>query len=212
MADIAFDTASDGSWATAASLTWPHTVSGPDPMVGVAIVGEYGGTDLITGVTFHGVSLAYRHKLFGATRIFYWYDLIGADTGTHDIVISASGSQLIIGVAVSLTGVGSFESYSSNTGSPGTLALNHTTIADNAWLLGGAVVEGGGISAGSGATEHVEGAFAALGIFSRGPITPAGATALNIVVAGNAAGIVGSYAPVAVVPSGYAIIRNLYNG
>ncbi len=97
------------------------------------------GGDKLSGVTYNGVSLTLLDKTLedptGDNVESYWHALLNPDSGTHDIVQSATGTTLIIGAAVSYDGVTGIGAHAANVlGSNNTNFTQTLTVSANSWL------------------------------------------------------------------------------
>jgi hypothetical protein len=102
---IAFEAASaaDQYVTAASSLTFAHTITSSTGIILVGVRTVQG----ITGVTYNGEALtqiATQTFSWGAVTQEFWYRIAPA-TGTHNVVISASASGMILGSSCSYTGV-----------------------------------------------------------------------------------------------------------
>lgn len=204
---IAFDIASDGGLVNpGTSLTWSHTCTGSDLILFAGCFGQT-GSDVITGITYNGVAMTLVDKILegGASgRYTYLFYLLNPATGAHDVVISASGSTAISGLAASYTGVKqSGQPDASAKNSAAGLAGNTdyttsvTTIADNCWTVLFAKNNSGAPTASAGSTEREDNGNG-IGIYdSNGVITPAGARSMLVKTAGVAdwGSVMASFAP-----------------
>ncbi len=210
---IAFDAASgagDGSNTT--SRTVSHTCTGSDRALVLGVQsGATPPSDIITGATYNGVSMTLVAKLVtNSSHPVYLFYLSNPASGTHDIVVSASGSQTILMAAASYTGVNqsgqpeAFNSLTAQTSASVTVAV--TTVTDNAWTVLVAGDSAGTVGAGTGSTKRAGDGLAGdlTAVFdSNGPISPAAsnsmtATAANAAVSCN--GIIISMADVSSTP------------
>ena len=141
----------------------------------------------------------------GNRRVGMFY-LINPDTGTHDVVITASGAVTleINGVSASYTGV-------LQTGFPdakeddaiatdGTITTTVVTVLDNCWLagIGWSNEASPSITAGANTTLRTnnDGTYSDIATFdSNGQKTPAGSYALACVVETNGYFMVASFGP-----------------
>lgn len=141
---IALDTSTDGGTATATSLTFAHTCSGNNRILFVAVSNNTSdNTDYVTGVTYGGVSMtqveSFHSPGLGGHEL---YALLNPATGANNVVISASGSVALYGVASSYTGVkqeGQPDAENSATSDPvTTLSASVTTTETGSWLVSSA--------------------------------------------------------------------------
>jgi hypothetical protein len=187
---IAFDSAQDGTelaGGTSGTLSF-NNVAGN---LVVAAVYADNSFDNVTGCTWNGSAMTKLATLTNAQssngRYSYFFYILSAATGTHNIVCSASSADAFGITAASYSGV-------SNTGQPDASTTNSssaqanlttsvTTVADNSWtILAEFAYDGGSTpTAGAGSTRRaVNSSFGTTGLFdSNGPITPAGSTSMN---------------------------------
>lgn len=206
---IAFDAASSAGVAGNTVLTYSHTCTGSD----LALVVEVATNELesISSITYNGVALTQIDTEPTASgQVFLWL-LIGPDTGAHDIVVTRTGVGTWNSSAASYTGVkqtGQPDNFgSANGSSPKTSSL--TPIADNCWMVLGAVNDSGAdVTASTGATRR---AFNSNnmsgGIFdNNAAITPPGANSMTTTAAsGNIGHAYLSLAPA--VAAGVSVTR-----
>lgn len=179
---IAFD-AVYGTQGTAPTLTWAHTVSGSQRFLAVTVLTN--NSAFATGVTYNSAALTGgpQQVADGTVRIQLWY-LVAPDTGTHNVVVTGTGTNVIYTTSVSYTGVaqsGQPDASKSQgiTASPDTTTL--TTIADNCWTILGARTNGV-VSASTGSTfrddsaSHLDFCY----FDSNGAITPAGSHSMTV--------------------------------
>lgn len=147
-AAIAFDAGEhvDGA-ANTDTLTISHTSTGSNLIMFVCpFSSNYGSqTDVVTGVTYNGVSLTRINTAVMPTsddRVYLYY-LAGPATGTHNVVISANSGN----AGRTLSGNVATYSGASQTGIPDAQTTTNgsaitsltgtlTTVADNTWLVG----------------------------------------------------------------------------
>lgn len=137
---ITFDASSENSGVAVSSLTISHTVSGTDRMLWV----EAGGNRIPTGVTWNtseALTKLVEEDNFGMAHSL-WY-LVSPSTGTHDVVVSISTGN-IYGAVASYTGVSQTFPDSETFAESNALSVSSrtptvTTVADNCWLVMGAV-------------------------------------------------------------------------
>jgi len=99
---ILFD-ASSGGVASSTSLTYSHTCTGSNRILFVGIL--TGGTnDIVTGVTYGGVSMSQVNKQVATNGYMYSYILIAPATGANNVVVSVSPTQDIWSASASYTG------------------------------------------------------------------------------------------------------------
>lgn len=118
------------------------------------------GSDLITGVTYNGVSMTLVDKQVNGSNNEYCYlfYLIAPATGANNVVVSASGSTSIGSLASSYTGVRqSGQPDSSNKKTQATTASitqSTTVVTNNSWVIGMAQAANGQPTAGAGVTSR----------------------------------------------------------
>lgn len=90
--DAAHVFAGDGSGVS--SMTWSHVVSGSDRLLLVGVYQTAGDTTTISSVTYNGVAMTEVLREVEATLKVTCaiYRLIAPDTGTHDVVVTFSGT------------------------------------------------------------------------------------------------------------------------
>lgn len=184
---IAYDSVSFDAAGGASPYTVSHTVSGTDKFLLVSVRSQVaGGGDVVTGVTYNGTSMTRINTIRSETNNErgYLYYLINPDTGTHDIVVTASSGNLIAGGA-SYTGVDQTSPIdANNTSTQGTgtsVSLSVTTTTDNCWLVGygdGVTGSGSAFTPGSNTTERAEN-DRNVQFDSNGPQTPTGSYSQN---------------------------------
>lgn len=137
---INFDTFTSGN-ATGTSSTIAHTCSGNNRLLVVGVGTDASG-DVITGVTYNGVAMTLvdKQQMAGAaTRYAYLFYLLNPDSGTNDIVISASPSHNIRSDHASYTGVkqtGQPDASSKATNASTTDLTNSTTVVlPDSWIV-----------------------------------------------------------------------------
>lgn len=183
---IAFDFGSTGT-ASATSVTVAHTVSGSDRILLTGVTtgdGSSQGDDVVTGVTYNGVSMTRINTVVntGNTSRSYLYYLLAPATGTNNVVASLSTSRRVRASSASYTGVGNGQPDASNTAtdSSNPYSISVTTVADNCWVVG---FDGNGageaITAGTSTTAR--GGSGTTGMIgdNNAAKTPAGSVTLN---------------------------------
>lgn len=191
---IAFDAASHGTASSSSSLVVPHTCSGG---LRVLVVGVLDGNSLVTGVTYDSVAMTEADSTNMCDdsspntplRLYY---LVAPNLGTHDIVVTSSGSNDTFLAAASYTGAsqdtdpfdvtgGSADGVGGVCGGAvSSLTLPLTSTVDRCWMvMVGFNNNLGALAAGSNATLRDSGADGT-GIFdSNGTIDPAGALTME---------------------------------
>jgi hypothetical protein len=144
-AAISHDTSESFGYVTSTdTLTHAYTVSGTDTALVVFVdENESMYSPGVTSVTYNGVSMTEVPDSPMASQGRFWhvYVLIGADVGTHDVVIHAdSALPYIQAQATSYNGVAQtgnpevFESCSAS--SVTSLTCSLTVGAENSWVVG----------------------------------------------------------------------------
>lgn len=144
---ILFDAFTDGTTNT----TYAHTCTGADRLLIVIVRGNT--TDTGASVTYGGVSMTQFNKVqIPGDRWVYAFYLLNPASGSNNVVITGTVNRTI---AYSYTGVGAYESSTTNSGSSITsLTTSVTTVANNCWLIGWVDVAGGTSGAGTGTTSR----------------------------------------------------------
>lgn len=138
-ADIGFNAATySGYVASGTSLTFAHTTSSSTNGAMTACVkGDF--SDIITGATYNGVSMTLVGKLVNGGLWTYMYYLLNPAAGTHNVVVSASGTSFLIQaevetlIGVKQTSNPTTSTTSSNTSAP--LTTTRTSTADGSWMV-----------------------------------------------------------------------------
>ena len=114
--------------------------------------------------------------------IYMWY-LINPASGAHNVVVSASGTSLIGGMAVSYTGAKQSaqpDAFATNSSSGATsITTSVTTVANNCWTVLYSKIDGTAITAGTGSTQRVNNTGKAL-FDSNSALTPAGSKSMTL--------------------------------
>lgn len=96
--------------------------------------------DDVTGATYNGVAMTLIDKGTVGFRYTYVFGLQNPASGSNTVQVTASSTHLLIGVAISYSGVGGFGASSVTTGaSP--LTGNLTTTQANSWVYAGVLSE-----------------------------------------------------------------------
>ncbi len=150
---IAFDSSSSGS-ASATNVTVSHTTTGANRILLVGIWIQDSGTDKISSVTYNGTNLNQVAKVInGATESTYLYALTNPTLGTHDIIVTKTGSDLMQVGAVSYTGVDQVNAINNTNTNSQTNVSGLTTNVSNGVNDSWTVLQtkhGGAASAGTG--------------------------------------------------------------
>lgn len=175
--------------ASGLTRTLSHTCTGSNLLL-LAWVEEYGTntSDNITGVTYNGVAMtriAFPGVAGGSVLRFYCYALVAPATGTHNIVATGTISGDQIGIyAVSYancvqTTPEVVQTVSQSNSSPLTITL--TTVANNAFFVGGVCSDGMTPSANSNCTI-INNSTDNFNVFeyNSNPKSPAGSVSMSI--------------------------------
>jgi hypothetical protein len=209
----------NGSNTTGTTLTWAHTVNGPNPILWVAARVE--GLGVTLTATYNGVAMlnptnAIKVSVYYTTYTVYLFCLTG-QTGTNNIVVTASASANIAGLSMAFSGAkqlagqpdasGNAETFDSG-GGPTEFAGTLTTVAADAWM---AMLDMGfngvAANASSGSTRDVSGNNG-MGVFSQGPYATPGSNSIKATPAATFevnAHVFASFAPD--VPVGHPVMR-----
>lgn len=141
-ATIAFDAASSGDNSNLSStLTFSHTVTGTNPVL-ACLVFVNTNSDVITGVTYAGVSMTKVDSLVNSDNNNFLYSFIlgSPSTGTNNVVVTSSvNPSNIRAICQSYTGAsGTPDAHAtkSQTVTHGsTVSLSLTTVSDNDWVI-----------------------------------------------------------------------------
>lgn len=163
---IFFDSATGTNSVSGTTLTFAHTTAGLFRMLFVGVNGATTaeGGDIITGVTYAGVSMTLIAKHApvitggaGVDRWQYMFRLINPTVGTNNVVVSRSGAGgYMEGMASSYKGVRQVAPYTSNTAvsssSVTSWSNSVTAVEPVSWLVGYSRAAGGNTQAGTGTT------------------------------------------------------------
>ena len=201
---IALDAVTNNSSWSGTTRTYAHTCTGSDRMLFVWISSWTG--DLVTGVTYAGVSMVQIGKIKqgNATGYTYLYCLFAPATGANNIVCTASSTTAWNTMATSYTWVNQSNTMdASATSSIASAALNFstnlTTIANNCWSICYTINDTNVFASNS---DTRRGTNVGWNIFdSNGVITPAGSKTMTQTVSGsgNWSVVMASFSPSGVV-------------
>ena len=188
---IAFDHYTDGQFASG-SLTFSHTCTSADLLF--VQVYEFSGALTVTGVTYNSVSMTALATNVNSAHIanhMSVYYLVAPSSGAHNVVITQSGSNTILGQALSYSGTSASQFGATvlgvETTSPsGSFTEAITTTGANSWVVIFIGTSGGTPTSGSNTT--VRGAMAGQGYFAvadSGLLAAAGAKSLVVNDASN---------------------------
>jgi hypothetical protein len=156
---VVFDAQSSGSVNPATTLTVAHTCTGSNRVLLVGL-STNNTTDIVTGVTYNGVSMTKLKTQVGSSGNFYSYlfYLQNPASGTNNIVATASSSSLMGAINASFTGADQVASPDSSasgtaTGAGTTVSATTTVIAADSMLFGH-VRASSGLTAGTGTTSN----------------------------------------------------------
>lgn len=154
---IALDsnTAMTSSASGSLTHTFSHTCSGSDRYLTVPAYDVTVG-DTVTGVTYNGVAMTQLSKATrGANnRYIYMYGLVAPDTGTHDVVITRTGTtSVLMGGAISYNNVNQStptDGTDTDNGNVSTITSTIVTTVDNCAIVGVCIYASGSQAAGTG--------------------------------------------------------------
>ena len=155
----AVDSISSTSGNGAGPFTWSHTCSGSDRLLRVT-TSHFDSSDTISSITYNGVALTAVPG--GSTNNGQYYVtayyLIAPDTGTHDIVVTVSGSVFDFGAgAISYTDAHQTTPLGTAVTATGTSTTPSVTVSSAADELvddGLVIIHGGTLSVGAGQTQR----------------------------------------------------------
>jgi hypothetical protein len=187
---IAFDTSVDAGNVTGTTLTWNHTITGPEPAITVSICGNT-TTDLLTGVTCGGIAMTLVAKVDptagGASRWTYQFLLLNPAQGVNAIVATSSSSSFMAGQSSSYINVRQSaqpSAFATNVlAAGGTFTTTVTPVDDNCWVIANMKNSAGSTFAAAGAATTIRRAATTGGLTtcdSNGPVTPAAARTLTL--------------------------------
>lgn len=189
-AAIAFDAVSHVGHNTGTSQTWAHTITGSNTIL-FTYCWVNGASDVFTSLKYNAVSMSSISSVAsynGASNHGYLYYLVAPTTGANNIVLTLSSSVDSACAATSYTGaaqsgVPDATFTDAGDGSSNNFAMTVTTVADNAWLVGGNNDLDAFCSAGANTT--VRDANNPIISDSNGARTPPGSQSLNLASCGN---------------------------
>lgn len=183
---IAFDAHAEAdSGASVSSLSYAHTCSGVNRFLLVSIENANAAGDIVTGVTYAGVSMS-RVNTFALSTLGqgYVYQLAAPSLGSNNIVISTSTTTTLAARSASYTGVIQVSpvdnSTTSTTLSTSTTFTTTMAVVDKVWVYLFAMSDHGVLS-GSG-TAFFRGGGSATNIAdfdSNAAATPAGSWSMT---------------------------------
>lgn len=154
---------------TGTSLTYSFTAgSGANRLLAGSVVTLGTSTDVVTGVTYAGVSMTRVGSIDNAGGVNgaqreYMYFLLAPATGANNVVVSRSDSGTIASAVADYTGVlQSGQPDASNTArcnNSTTCTISVTAVAGGSWLMGNGRRNSGGRAAGADTTERSENAW-----------------------------------------------------
>ena len=155
----AVDSVSSFSSNGAGPFTWSHTCSGTDRLLRVT-TSHFDSSDTISSITYNGVALTAVPG--GSTNNGQYYVtayyLIAPDTGTHDIVVTVTGSVFDFGAgAISYTDAHQTTPLGTAVTATGTSTTPSVTVSSAADELvddGLVIIHGGTLSVGAGQTQR----------------------------------------------------------
>lgn len=121
------DAVSNASTASAASLTWSHTVAVLTNLILLVAV-EVGGSGTCSGVTYAGAAMTQlSSKAQGVSTVYLFYKLAPA-TGANNIIASFSGTVSGIGLGVSYSNVAQSSTFGTAATNSGTSGNSSNTV------------------------------------------------------------------------------------
>lgn len=123
------------------SQTRSITIAGTDRLLVVTALSN-NGANPITGITYNGVALTKKANVrpTGATFDTDTWTLVNPSTGANDLVITASGSSVIVSCGISYNGVDQttpVPTVAQTTGSSATMSHSITTTVADSWIYAG---------------------------------------------------------------------------
>lgn len=154
---IAFDAFSSGSVLPGSSITFSHTCTGSNRILIVGISSN--NADVITGVTYAGISLTLGKKNSVTSPTMYMWYLLTPATGANNVVVSASsGGEYLRAVSASYTGVkqsGQPDATAEQNITATAITTTLTQFVASAWQVGIAANGGTGVmTASTGTTSR----------------------------------------------------------
>lgn len=218
MALIAYDTASNSGYQTAATYSWSHTCTGLNRFlrVSVSMLSVLGSS--VSGITYAGVALSFIGAVAsasGAIRIELW-GLAAPRTGSNSIAVTLSTALDSVGGAASYANVdqtSSTEAFNSATATnvgAADATVTVTTVTPNAWVDDVVASDDTSITVGAGQTErwNISGTLGSGAGSNEGPKNPPGAVTMSWTTIGAAA--TWSIGAVAIRPAADAFITGAY--
>jgi hypothetical protein len=150
---IAFDAKTDGN-GTGTSITYSHTCTSATVLWVGCNVDESTTSDVITGVTYNGVSMTLVNKVADSLGYYvYLFRLFNPTAGSNSVVVSRSTSGAIASTAVSWRGTSTtvLDNSATGTAASSTVTMSLTTVASNCWVIA-AATKHRGWTAGSNTT------------------------------------------------------------
>lgn len=184
---IAYDNAKYQQNTSTSSQSYSFTVGTGDNrilLVGVETGGAtFGSNDVITSVTYNGVSLTRINTVANSNRMYLYY-LIAPATGANTLVVTASSSGgLMRSSPVSYSGVDQTSPIDANgtgTGSTTTMDISLTSTTDNCWMVAVNENSSGEPTASTGTVKRTSSSGGGYGFLdSNSAVTPAGSYTLQ---------------------------------
>lgn len=187
-AGITFDQATQLSpdWMSVTSYTQSMTISGTNTLLVVdGVASQFSGGTAPSSITWNGTALTSLRVNNGGGSYEYAYDLLGAASGTHNLVISFSTPTFNATGAASYDGVlqSGFPdslntSFADTTANP--FVGNTTTVANNSWVITMASLADGFSSVTNGVNRTTGGTASTNISDSNTPVTPAGSYSISL--------------------------------
>jgi hypothetical protein len=130
---IGHDNSTSSSSASASSLTWSHTTSGTNRVMVIGLA--FSASVSLSSVAYDGVSISMNSQSNG-TRTHAYGRLTNPNTGTHDVVVTLSGSGIVLRGAVTLTGNdnSSLNGFGSSSGTSATPSTTQA-VTTGEWVI-----------------------------------------------------------------------------
>jgi hypothetical protein len=207
-AAIAFDAVSSTTTAGATSISATQTIAAAsNEILWVGVLADHNNTS----GTYNGASLypTINYAVVGDSgRYLSLYCLASPASGSHQLTITASSSELIQLYAVSYSGAAQNchpDAIATAQVSSTALTMNVTTTVANAWTLMVDRTKQGSIAAGTGTVSRVQSGFTAMFDSSGTIATPRNATLTATAGSGQLNGIMISFVPFITNPTTSAI-------
>jgi len=193
---IAFDAASKAQTTAIfknsfpATVSWTHTVTGPNPFLSVEVTLQGTAGNAVSGITYNSVAMTKSCSAGdGAVPFTEIWTLKAPATGANTITATITGSGTEGGMiqAVSLSGVDQNTPVDVSTGgvlaSATTVSLSTNTVKDQDWMVDSVYIFVNNTVTSTNGTARVgfndTGDIAVSTVSTRGPLTPAGSFSMG---------------------------------